>query len=90
MRAVPGGATRSGRAALEAEQFASLRSLLKAIVPANAFYTTRLRNCGEITSLEDFRRLVPFTTKTELIEDQKAHPPYRLQPQLSSRTLYAL
>jgi phenylacetate-CoA ligase len=76
MRAVPGGATRSGRAALEAEQFASLRSLLKAIVPANAFYTTRLRNCGEITSLEDFRRLVPFTTKTELIEDQKAHPPY--------------
>jgi phenylacetate-CoA ligase len=76
MRAVPGGATRSGRAALEAEQLARLRSLLKAIVPANAFYTAKLRNCGEIRTLEDFRRLVPFTTKTELIDDQEAHPPY--------------
>jgi phenylacetate-CoA ligase len=76
MRAVPGGATRSGRAALEAEQLAKLRSLLKAIVPANAFYTAKLRNCGEIRTLEDFRRLVPFTTKTELIDDQEAHPPY--------------
>ena len=27
-------------------------------------------------AFEDFTRLVPFTTKTELIEDQKAHPPY--------------
>ena len=76
MKAVPEGATPSGRAALEAEQLALLRSLLKEIIPANAFYTTKLRNCGEITSLQDFTRHVPFTTKTELTEDQKAHPPY--------------
>ena len=76
MSAVPGGGTRSGRAVLEAEQLARLRSLLKAIVPANAFYTAKLRNCGEIRTVEDFTRVVPFTTKTELIEDQKAHPPY--------------
>ena len=76
MKAVPGCGTRSGRVALEAEQLAKLRSLLKAIVPANAFYTAKLRGCGAITSLEDFTRVVPFTTKTELIEDQKAHPPY--------------
>ena len=53
-----------------------MRSLLKAIVPANAFYTARLHDCEAIRTLEDFTRLVPFTTKTELIEDQKAHPPY--------------
>jgi phenylacetate-CoA ligase len=76
MKALPEGAIPSGRRALEAEQLALLRSLLKEIVPANAFYTTKLRGCGEITSLQDFTRHVPFTTKTELTEDQKAHPPY--------------
>jgi phenylacetate-CoA ligase len=76
MKAVPGGGTRSGRAALEAEQLARLRSLLKAIVPENAFCTARVHDCEAIRSLEDFTRLVPFTTKTELIEDQQAHPPY--------------
>ncbi len=64
------------RASLEAEQLTKLRSLLYAIVPANGFYTAKLANCGEITSLEDFTRRVPFTTKTELLEDQTAHPPY--------------
>ena len=76
MKAVPRRGTPSGRAALEAEQLENLRSLLNSIVPANAFYTAKLRDCGKITSLEDFTRLVPCTTKTELIEDQKAHPPY--------------
>jgi phenylacetate-CoA ligase len=76
MKGVPRRGAPSDRAAVEAEQLAKLRSLLNAIVPANAFYTAKLRDCGEITSLEDFTRLVPFTTKSELIEDQKAHPPY--------------
>ena len=80
MKAVPGGGTRSGRAALEAEQLARLRSLLKAIVPENAFCTARVHDCEAIRSLEDFTRLVPFTTKTELIEDQQAHPPYGSNP----------
>ena len=76
MKAMPGRGSPNGRAALEAEQFAKLRSLLNAIVPANAFYAAKLRDRGEITSLAEFTRLVPFTTKTELVEDQKAHPPY--------------
>jgi phenylacetate-CoA ligase len=76
MKAVPGTGTRDGRATLEAQQLATLRSLLKAIVPANAFYTAKLRDCDEIRTLEDFTRVVPFTTKSELIEDQKAHPPF--------------
>jgi phenylacetate-CoA ligase len=76
MKAVPGTGTRDGRATLEAQQLATLRSLLNAIVPANAFYTAKLRDCDEIRTLEDFTRVVPFTTKSELIEDQKAHPPF--------------
>jgi phenylacetate-CoA ligase len=76
MKAVPGRGISNSRAALEAEQLAKLGSLLNAIVPANAFYTAKLRDCGEITSLEDFSRRVPYTTKAELIEDQTAHPPY--------------
>ncbi|MGC2580420.1 MAG: AMP-binding protein [Terrimicrobiaceae bacterium] len=76
MKAVPRGGTPKGRAALEAEQLEKLRSLLDTIVPANAFYTAKLRDCEKITSLEDFAQLVPCTTKSELIEDQKAHPPY--------------
>jgi phenylacetate-CoA ligase len=76
MKTVPGLGAVGGRATLEAEQFAMLRRLLNTIVPANAFYTAKLRDCGEITSLEDFTRHVPFTTKKELLEDQKAHPPY--------------
>jgi phenylacetate-CoA ligase len=76
MKAGPRRGTPKGRAALESEQLAKLRSLLNAIVPANPFYTAKLRGCGKIASLEDFTRIVPCTTKTELMEDQKAHPPY--------------
>jgi phenylacetate-CoA ligase len=76
MKAVPGLGAVDGRATLEAEQLAMVRRLLNTIVPANAFYTAKLCDCGEITSLEDFTQRVPFTTKTELLEDQKAHPPY--------------
>jgi phenylacetate-CoA ligase len=76
MKAVPRSGTPNGRADLEAEQLAKLRSLLNVIVPANAFYAAKLRDCGEIKSLEEFIRLVPCTTKTELVEDQKSHPPY--------------
>ena len=70
MKAVP------GRAALEAEQLARLRSLLSTIVPANPFYTAKLGDRSEIASLEEFTNVVPYTTKTELVEDQKLHPPY--------------
>lgn len=60
-------------------QVARLRSLLEAVVPANPFWTGKLRSAGieadSIQSLDDLRRL-PFTTKQELVADQEAHPPY--------------
>ncbi|MBI5394885.1 MAG: AMP-binding protein [Verrucomicrobia bacterium] len=67
------------RQAVEAAQFAKLRELLRALVPANAFYTRKLQAAGvtaEVGSLDEFRERVPFTTKQELAEDQLAHPPF--------------
>jgi phenylacetate-CoA ligase len=59
---------------------AAIQALLGAVVPANPFYTTKLRGCGvrssDIDSLDAFHRLVPFTTKSELVSDQRSHPPY--------------
>ncbi|MBI4325589.1 MAG: AMP-binding protein, partial [Chloroflexi bacterium] len=67
------------RPVLAASQLAQLRRLLAALVPANAFYTQKLRAARldpEIESLQDFSARFPFTTKQELVGDQKAHPPY--------------
>ncbi len=56
-----------------------LRALLEAIVPANPFWTEKLRDAKvdprSIQSLDDLARL-PFTSKSELAADQEAHPPY--------------
>ncbi|HEY7330601.1 MAG TPA: AMP-binding protein [Gemmataceae bacterium] len=49
-----------------------LSQLLREILPANRFYARKLPN---IVSLADLSRL-PFTTKSELLEDQARHPPY--------------
>jgi len=65
-----------GRATTEAEQLASLNSLLESILPSNPFYAAKLGDRGEIASLEEFERDVPFTIKSELVEDQQAHPPF--------------
>jgi phenylacetate-CoA ligase len=65
------------RSAIASNQLAQLRQLLRALVPANAFYSRKLAGfqVDSISSLEDFARL-PFTTKTELVEDQLARPPF--------------
>ena len=56
-----------------------LAELLKAIVPANPFWTRKLAAAGvDIRSIRspDELRSLPFTTKAELVEDQLAHSPY--------------
>ena len=62
------------RSALRAYQLERLRELRDALVPANAFYSSRLP--GDIASLEAYSAAVPFTTKSELVADQVAHPPF--------------
>lgn len=67
------------RSKLEEWQFEQLSTLLKCIVPANPFWTKKLSEAGvdpsQITSLADLQK-IPFTTKSELVEDHHAHPPY--------------
>jgi phenylacetate-CoA ligase len=66
------------RTQIRTHQLAELRQLLAAVVSGNPFYSTKLSQMptGGINSLEDFAAHCPFTTKHELVEDQKAHPPY--------------
>lgn len=55
-----------------------LRALIGELA-GNAFYQQQTRSAGldlhQIQSAEDLRSL-PFTTKSQLVEDQSAHPPF--------------
>jgi phenylacetate-CoA ligase len=55
-----------------------LRALLAEILPANRFYAAKLAAAGvrpdEVRTVADLA-LLPFTTKSELLADQAAHPP---------------
>jgi phenylacetate-CoA ligase len=58
-----------------------LQSLLRAILPANPFYSAKYRDRTarippKISSWQDFLGDCPFTTKAELSADQAATPPY--------------
>ena len=66
------------RPAIEAGQRVALCAMLDALVPNNRFYTRKLEaaRIGEISCLDQFFARVPFTTKQELVEDQRACPPY--------------
>jgi len=67
------------RPRLEQVQADRLRALLAEIVPTNRFYAEKFARAGvdilDVWSSADLPRL-PFTTKTELLADQEAHPPY--------------
>jgi phenylacetate-CoA ligase len=67
------------RQEIEAVQLDQLQKLLRAIVPANRFYTEKLRAAGfdaNVGSLTGFRARCPFTTKAELTADQHDHLPF--------------
>src|ERR1700722_16745698 len=67
------------RPALERVQSEQLRALLPPIVPRNCFYRRKFAEAGldpaGIQGTADLSRL-PYTTKTELLADQQANPPY--------------
>lgn len=52
-----------------------INSLLRAL-STNAFYQNKLNGLTSVSSLEEYSIKVPFTTKAELADDQKLHPPY--------------
>jgi phenylacetate-CoA ligase len=79
------------REAMAAHQLGQLRRLLAAILPENAFYRNKLASIDPaIASLEDFSDRFPFTTKQELADDQRTHPPFgsNLTFPLTSYTRY--
>jgi phenylacetate-CoA ligase len=60
-------------------QLASLNELLKAVVPANPFYTSKVLQAGapdHFSSFDEFTSAFPFTTKQEIAQDQRDHSPY--------------
>ena len=67
----------SSREHLEQQQLARLGEMLDRVLPANQFYRSKLpqAKAENIPSLA-FLRELPFTTKSELIEDQQRHPPF--------------
>jgi phenylacetate-CoA ligase len=67
------------RAQIEAEQLDGLRALLTEIFPGNRFYSSRLQSAAitfDVAGLADFSRRFPFTTKSEIVHDQIANPPF--------------
>src|SRR6266852_2958891 len=73
------GSSHPTRATIEAVQLEQLRSLVAELFPGNRFYSRKLNEAGitfDIAGLDDFCRRFPFTTKDELIEDQRLHPPF--------------
>jgi len=70
----------ASRENLAKHQMSRMRVLVKELLASNPFYGRRLRDAGftdvrMLDSLEDFKSL-PFTQKSELVEDQEAHPPF--------------
>jgi hypothetical protein len=79
------------REAMALHQLAQLRRLLGTILPANAFYRNKLARINPaIASLEDFSARFPFTTKQELADDQRAHPPFGSNLTFPADQLHAL
>jgi phenylacetate-CoA ligase len=67
------------RPAIASEQLAQLRRLLGALLPANRFYAAKLSMgdvAPDIRGLDEFSQRFPFTTKHEIVEDQRSNPPY--------------
>ena len=69
------------RSAQDARTLEALRGLLRAVVPANPFQTRRLAGAArgtweDLLSLEQAARVLPVTTKADLVADQEAHPPF--------------
>jgi phenylacetate-CoA ligase len=67
------------RLAISSAQVSNLRALTSTVLGSNPFYTKKFDAAGvgyRLRDLGDFLERVPFTTKAEIVEDQRNHPPY--------------
>jgi phenylacetate-CoA ligase len=72
-------ANKGSRGELESLQARRLADLLAEVLPLNRFYIRKLAAAGlepEALRTPADLRLLPFTTKTELLADQEFEPPY--------------
>lgn len=67
----------TSRITIEQRQLARLRGMFAAILTGNEFYRSRIAaaEVAQMDSLDQLKR-IPFTAKTELIEDQQRYPPF--------------
>ncbi|MBW1773445.1 MAG: AMP-binding protein, partial [Deltaproteobacteria bacterium] len=69
----------ASRQVLEGHQFGHLKKMLEKVCRSNPFYTDKYGSAGirpeDITSLDDLK-LLPFTHKEELEQDQVNNPPF--------------
>ncbi|MCS7045977.1 MAG: AMP-binding protein [Gemmataceae bacterium] len=63
---------KASRDAIAAHQRSAFEKMLAEMLPANRFYAAKLGRCE---AADGWDRL-PFTTKEELLDDQRRHPPY--------------
>jgi phenylacetate-CoA ligase len=63
------------RAALRELQLRRVQMLLQEILPRNPFYAHKFAGRRQVSSWAQFSQL-PFTTKSELAQDQALNPPY--------------
>src|SRR5947207_5137357 len=68
--------TSSDRLQIEQVQLRKVKDLLKAILPANSFYARKLAPRKDVSSLEEFSRDFPLTTRHEVVRDRLENPPY--------------
>ncbi len=66
-----------GRQVIQQHQVQRLHQLLQIILPTNRFYQEKFgkQDLPDVATLEVLKGL-PFTTKSELVQDQADHPPY--------------
>jgi len=67
------------RAELRGLQLEKVRSLLEAVLRSNPFYARKLAPCASglpVSALGEYFRLVPITSRHEIVRDRLAHPPY--------------
>jgi phenylacetate-CoA ligase len=67
------------RSRIESKQLKKLQGLIGELLKGNDFYRSRLQSAGvdsKIGSLAEFSRLMPFTSKMDLVWDREEFAPY--------------
>jgi len=75
----PSNAVLLGLAAIQQIQLRKLELLIQTILPSNSFYSRKLARCSlprRFDSLEVYSRIVPVTSRHELVRDRMENPPY--------------